>query len=248
MYEERFYRKVIKPADLVCYRVEHQETDLFCCTRTDLRDYIRERVLIYRRQLDRYIEIRPEFRHSLVPIAADSLAPPIAREMIAVSTELHVGPMATVAGAFAEFIGRDIGAKSDTFIIENGGDISLKTYVERVVQVYANDSPFSGTIGIKLKPKDLPYGVCTSSATVGPSLSLGRADAVCTIANSALLADGLATHLGNIVKKKEDIPFAIEKGQDFAGVIGILIILGKHLGLWGDIEMVKLSGLDRQRP
>jgi ApbE superfamily uncharacterized protein (UPF0280 family) len=165
--------------------------------------------------------------------------------MIAASALLHVGPMATVAGAFAEFIGRDIGAKSDTFIIENGGDICLKTDVERVAQIYASDSPFSGSIGIRLKPKNLPYGVCTSSATVGPSLSLGRADAVCTIADSALLADGLATYLGNIVKKKEDIPFAIEKGQGVAGVIGILIILGKHLGLWGDIEIVQLSGLEQ---
>ncbi|HEX2965275.1 MAG TPA: UPF0280 family protein [Syntrophorhabdaceae bacterium] len=245
MHEERFYRKVMKPRDLVCYQVQHRETDLFCCTRTDLHDVVLDRVLIYRRQLDQYIQYRPEFKGSLSPIPIDSLAPPIAKEMITVSTELGVGPMATVAGAFAEFTGRDIAAKSVTFIIENGGDICLKTNVERIVQIYANNSPFSGTIGIKLKPKDFPYGVCTSSATVGPSLSLGRADAVCTIAASALFADGLATYLGNIVKKKEDIPIAIEKGQGFAGVIGILIILGKHLGLWGDIEIVQLNGLQQ---
>ena len=34
--------------------------------------------------------------------------------------------MATVAGAIAEFVGRDIVDLSDVFIIENGGDIYLK--------------------------------------------------------------------------------------------------------------------------
>jgi ApbE superfamily uncharacterized protein (UPF0280 family) len=71
-------------------------------------------------------------------------------------------------------------------------------------------------------------------------LSLGNADAVCVIADSALFADGLATCVGNIVKKKDDISIAIEKGQQFPGIVGILIILGEHLGIWGDLDIVKL--------
>jgi ApbE superfamily uncharacterized protein (UPF0280 family) len=229
-----------KPQDLICYEVLHKETDLFCCTKMDLSGYIRERVFSYRHQLDEYIHMKPIFKESLIPVESDPLAPAIAREMIAVSSALNVGPMATVAGAMADFVGRDIVDLSDVFIIENGGDICLRTDVERTIQIYAEDSPFSEKIGIKLKPKDSPYGVCTSSATVGPSLSLGNADAVCIIADSALFADGLATCLGNIVKKKDDISIAIEKGQQFPGVIGILIILGEHLGIWGDLDIVKL--------
>ena len=240
MYEERFYRSVTKPRDLICYEVAHKETDLFCCTKTDLSVFIKERVFSYRHQLDEYINMKPVFRESLTPVESDPFAPAIAREMIAASSILNVGPMATVAGAMAEFVGRDIMDLSDVFIIENGGDIYLKTDVERVIQIYAKDSPFSEKIGIKLKPNDSPYGVCTSSATVGPSLSLGNADAVCIIADSALFADGLATCLGNIVKKKDDISIAIEKGQQFPGVMGILIILGEHLGIWGDLDIVKL--------
>jgi uncharacterized protein len=140
----------------------------------------------------------------------------------------------------AEFVGNDIAGLSDAFIIENGGDIYLKTDVERIVQVYAKDSPFSGKIGVRLKPSGSPYGVCTSSATVGPSLSLGEADAVCVIGASALFADGLATYLGNIVQKKGDIPVAIEKGRTFPGIMGILIVLGENLGIWGDLDIVKL--------
>ena len=240
MYEERFYRRMTRPPDLICYEVTHKETDLFCCTKTDVSLFIKERILSYRHQLDEYIRAKPVFKESLLPVASDPLAPAIVREMIDASSVLNVGPMATVAGAMAEFIGRDMAGVSDVFIIENGGDICLKTDVERVIQVYAKDSPFSGKIGIKLKPNDSPYGVCTSSATVGPSLSLGSADAVCIVAGSALFADGLATCLGNIVKKKDDIPVAIERGQRFPGVMGILIVLGEHLGVWGELDIVKL--------
>ncbi len=240
MYEERRYRGKMRPNDLICYEVQHKETDLFCCTKTDLSSFIQERVFLYRHQLEEYIYMKPLFKETLGPLESDPVAPAIVREMIETSALLNVGPMATVAGAVAEFVGKDIMSLSDSFIIENGGDIYLKTDVERVIQLYAKDSPFSEKIGIKLKACDFPYGVCTSSATVGPSLSFGHADAVCIVAPSALFADGLATCLGNIVKKKDDIATAIEKGRKLPGVMGILIVLGEHLGIWGDLDIVKI--------
>ena len=240
MYEERSYRGMTSPRDLVCYEIQHKETDLFCCTKTDLSGYIKERVFFYRHQLEEYIHMKPIFKDSLAPVENDPVAPHIVREMIEASSLLNIGPMATVAGAIAEFVGRDIMDLSDVFIIENGGDIYLKTDRERVIQIYAKDSSFSEKIGIRLKPSSSPYGICTSSATVGPSLSFGNADAVSIVGTSALFADGLATSLGNIVKKKDDIPIAIEKGRQFAGVIGILIVLGENLGIWGDIDIAKI--------
>lgn len=240
MYEERFYRRISQPQDLVCYEVKIKETDLLCCTKTDLSPYIEERVLFYRHQLEEYIKYRPEFKESLAPIRADAFAPGIVREMMEVSALIGVGPMATVAGAIAEHVGRDIDTQTDEYIIENGGDIFLKTGHERIILVYAKDSPYSEKIGIKLKGRDKPYGLCTSSGTVGPSLSFGRADAVCILGNSSLFADGLATYVGNIVKKKGDIQVAIEKGRLHSDVTGILIVLGDHLGIWGDLEIVKV--------
>ena len=240
MYEERFYRGISKPEDLVCYEVQYKETDLFCCTRGDFHGFIMGKVLFYRNQLEEYIKSRPEFRDSLVPIGDDLFAPRMVREMIEASRIIGVGPMATVAGAMAEFIGRDIAPLSDEYIIENGGDIYLRTDTERIVEVYAKDSPFSERIGISVKPDDRPCGICTSSGTVGHSLSFGKADAVCITGRSSLFADGLATCLGNIVKKKDDIPTAIEKGKAFHGVMGILIIFGESLGVWGDLEIVEI--------
>ena len=94
MYEERTYRRVSRPADLVCYEVVCKETDLFCCTSTDLKVFIEERTLFYRNQLEAYIRQRPEFASSLAPLAADPLAPRIAREMLEASSSAGVGPMA----------------------------------------------------------------------------------------------------------------------------------------------------------
>lgn len=240
MYEERFYRNITRPNDLLCYEVKLKETDLWCCTKIDLKNIIEDRILFYRHQLEEYIKERPVFKESLVPIGADSFAPAIVKEMISASAQVGVGPMATVAGAIAEFIGKDISPLTDEYIIENGGDISIKTLRERMILVYAKKSPFSQKIAIRLKDKDKPYGVCTSSATVGPSLSLGKADAVCIVAGSALFADGLATCIGNSVKSKNDIAMAIETGKTYPGVFGILIIVGDNLGIWGDLEITRV--------
>ena len=116
----------------------------------------------------------------------------------------------------------------------------LRTRRERIVAVYAKDSPYSGRIGIRVKARERPFGICTSSATVGPSLSLGRADAVCVISGSALFSDGLATRLGNLVKSEDDVGAALEEARTFSGVIGVLIVLGNRLGVWGDVDLIRV--------
>jgi len=239
-FGERFYRNISRPAELECYEVKHKETDLFCCTGSNLAGFIKDRVLAYRYQLEEYIRTNPLFRESLVPLSDDLIAPPIAREMIGAAAAVGVGPMATVAGAVSEYIGRDISNLTQDFIIENGGDIYLRTSVERTIQVHAGRSPFSEHIGIRIPPSAESRGVCTSSGTVGHSLSFGKADAVCILGRSSLFADGLATCLGNIVQKKDDIARAIEEGQKFSGITAILIILGDQLGAWGDLDIVEM--------
>jgi uncharacterized protein len=238
--EERFYRGLSQPSDLQCFEVRLKETDLFCCTSCDVRDLIQNRVVYYRHQLEEYINKRPEFLHSLLPLDPDPLAPQIAKQMINASSTVGVGPMACVAGAVAEFVGRDIDSLCEEFIIENGGDIQMRTKKERLVLIYAKDSPFSNKLGMRLKARAEAYGICTSSGTVGHSLSFGRADAVCILASSALFADGLATRVGNMVSSPGDIPAALEVGKAYADVIGILIIIGDKLGVWGDVDLTKV--------
>ncbi len=241
MYEKRTYRNLVKTDDLVKFEVIVKETDLLVQAERDLSNETRESVLKYRHQLETYIETNPEFQRSLIPLKDDPYSPEIVREMIRTSQLAQVGPMAAVAGALAEFVAKDLSSISKEVIIENGGDIYLAISRERTIGVFAADSPLSLKIGIVISPEDSPLGVCTSSGTVGPSLSFGKADAVCILSKSAALADAAATAVGNIVKEKKDIEFGLEQGKEIEGVSGILIIVGEKMGVWGNVNLTRLS-------
>jgi len=150
--------------------------------------------------------------------------------------------MASVAGVIAEYVGRRLLPYSDEVIIENGGDIFVKKNSAVTVAVFAGKSPLSLKIGLRIDPCGLPIALCTSSGTVGHSLSFGKADAVCVISRSCALADAAATSVGNQVKSKHDIENALEFGKSIPGVTGLLIIIGDKLGAWGDLEIVPIQG------
>ena len=78
--------------------------------------------------------------------------------------------MACVAGAVAEFVGRDVNRLTDEYIIENGGDIYLRTRRERKVVVYAKDSPYSKKIGIRIRPSEDALGSLHLFCDCGPFL------------------------------------------------------------------------------
>ena len=181
MDEQRTYRNLVRTDDLVKFEVVVKETDLLVRAESNLSNETRESVLKYRHQLETYITMNPEFQRSLIPLAEDLHAPELVREMIRVSQLARVGPMAAVAGAIAEWVSKDLLKLSKEVIIENGGDIYLATARERTIGIYAGQSSLSLKIGILIGPEESPLGVCTSSGTVGPSLSFGKADAVCIL-------------------------------------------------------------------
>jgi len=240
MYERRTYRNLVKTDDLIKFEVIVKETDLLVRTEKDLSRETRESVLKYRHQLETYIASNPEFQTSLIPVKDDPGVPEIIREMIRTSRLAQVGPMAAVAGAMSESVSKDLLKFSNEVIVENGGDIYLATSKERIIGVYAGDSAFSLKIGIIIAPDETPLGVCTSSGTVGHSLSFGKADAVCILSKSAALADAAATAVGNVVRDKTDIESGLERGREIEGVLGTLIIVGEKMGLWGNIKLTRL--------
>jgi ApbE superfamily uncharacterized protein (UPF0280 family) len=191
-------------------------------------------------QLERYITKHPEFLTSLVPLPADEHAPDIAQAMLRAAAAAGVGPMAAVAGALAELTGREILTFCDEVLVENGGDIFLNVNREITISIYAGASALSNRVGIKIDHLNTAWGVCTSSGTVGPSLSFGSADAVTIVSASAALADAAATAVGNLVNNAADIQKAIDSGKRISGVSGILIIKDEHMGVWGDINLVTL--------
>jgi ApbE superfamily uncharacterized protein (UPF0280 family) len=241
MYEPRFYRHWIKDDDLVSFEVAVKQTDLYIRSRRNLKDKALDSVLKHRRPLESYIGRHPLFLTTLDPYQAEAEAPAIVKEMARVSQLTGVGPMAAVAGAIAEAVGRDLLAFSPEVIVENGGDIFLKISKKRLVGIYAGQSSFTRKIALEIMPRETPLGVCTSSGTVGHSLSLGGADAVIVLSPSTALADAAATALGNIVNAADDIPQAIGKARSIEGLRGLVIIVGDKMGVWGKVRIVSLG-------
>ena len=237
---ERSYRSWSTRDGLAPFRAQVQETDLYILARTQLQQEAEEAVIRFRHQLEAYIKGNPLFVESLVPLPMDPLAPEIAREMLVAAQKAGVGPMAGVAGAMAEFVGKALLTKTSEVVVENGGDIFLQSSTERRIGIFADCSLLSMRVGIRVLPEKTPLGVCTSSGTVGPSLSLGKADAVCVISPSATLADAAATAVGNLVQGKGDIERALERGRAIPGVEGIVIIVGDAMGVWGEYELVTI--------
>jgi ApbE superfamily uncharacterized protein (UPF0280 family) len=236
--EERTYRNLISKDNLKSYNVAIAESDLFISSDIDLSTQAKKSLLDHRSLLENYIKKHPQFLTSLLPLPEDDLAPPIVRDMLINSNICGVGPMAAVAGAIAQFVGHDLLDLTETLIIENGGDIYLKSKDKLTVSVYAGESPLSYNVNFIVKPEKTPLGICTSSATVGPSLSFGKADAVCVISQSATLADAAASAIGNKVKSKSDIKKALDFGIRIKGVTGIIIILGSEMGAIGEVQFI----------
>jgi hypothetical protein len=237
-YQERTYRNKVSRGNLVSFQIKVGETDLCISAEKDLTDIARKSVSKYRRFVEEYIKHRYQFLDSLVPIKPDEMAPAIVKDMLKASRISGVGPMASVAGAIAQYVGLDLLEYSDDVIVENGGDIFLKSEGEINIGIFAGESPMSHKVALRVRPEDMPLGICTSSGIVGHSLSLGRADAVCVTSKSASLADAAATSIGNRVRKARDIKIALESGAEIEGVLGILIIAGDKMGAYGAIELV----------
>jgi ApbE superfamily uncharacterized protein (UPF0280 family) len=149
--------------------------------------------------------------------------------------------MAAVAGALAARVGLSLAPLSPELIVENGGDIYVAITQPAKVALFAGKSPLSHKVGLILDPALSPLGVCTSSATVGHSLSFGRADAACVLAQNPALADAAATALGNRVQDPGSIAGALDWVAGLPEILGAVVIVGDKLGAWGQVQLVPLT-------
>jgi len=239
-YEPRTYRTRMAREGLVGFRVVVKETDLWVLAARDFTPEVREVVLQERRQLESYLAGHPGFLEALAPWPEDPYAPPVVREMIAAAAKVGVGPMAAVAGALGERVGRALVSESEEVIVENGGDIFLQVQQPAMIALFAGKSPLSGRVGLRIDPAWGPLGVCTSSGTVGHSLSFGRADAACVVAANTALADAAATALGNRVVDGQAISVALEWAGTVPEILGAVVIVGDKLGVWGRVELTPI--------
>ena len=201
----------------------------------------KQAIRVNRRSLEHFIELNPFFRFALEPVEDYIGDPPdIVRRMLDASSAAKVGPMAAVAGVIADLaVEAMVEAGASYAIVDNGGDIALTCDHEVIVGIYGGAPPFED-VAFKIEPTRF-LGVCTSSATVGPSISFGTAEVACVIAKTACLADAAASALGNL---SNDHQAAFRAIKDIRGVIGALLIAGDKLATWGRLPTLVRASVD----
>lgn len=232
---------------MITERIRLDETNILL--KTDLINHgLYNFILRQRMDLISYIRRNREFLISFEPVEVED-APFIAEVMAKAGKIADVGPMAAVAGTISEFSMNFLvksGAKYA--IIENGGDIAIKSNKDVVMGLYAGTSSLSGQIGFKIKYEKTPMGICTSSGTVGHSISLGNADSVTVFADRASIADALATSIANEAKgdlEQDAVQSCLAKAEDFKPYFrGVMVIVGESAGTIGNIP--KLIKTDKK--
>ena len=247
MGEKRRYRELFKSKDLVSFRVVQKETDIYVAVdgkeKRKLESIIAKTEKLvgdYRRDIEDYIKNYPIFEVSFRPVAVDSDAPEIIKQMARAALLANVGPFASVAGAIAGAVGRKLSEEISDVIIENGGDVFIKTSKTRKVGIYYGADEISNGFGLEVHPPDTPLGICASSGTCGHSFSFGRADVAVAVSNSTALADACATAMGNLVKESKDIAKGINFAKSIEGIKGVVIIKDGQFGFGGDIRIISI--------
>ena len=196
--------------------------------------------------LEKYILNDPDFLTSLVPVPKlPGYAPEIAKMMQKAGVSANVGPMAAVAGTIAQ-LGAQMGAKNRTgsrtiteeAIVENGGDIFMTLNNELILGIHSDVDALRGKLAFRIRPEDTPLAVCSSSSTMGHSLSLGDCNLSTVFSKSGALADAAATRACNLIKTVSDIQMTLDEISAIPGILGLMIIKGDSVGMAGDLPEI----------
>ena len=239
-YKERSYRSRFSNDERRWFCVKFLESDLWIGVDNGSYSASMEAdtyamLVELRRSMDAYLLMDPAYKAALTPYDAGLEAPEILKEMSGVSHRTGIGPMSAVAGAVAKHVADFMGTKE--VIVENGGDIYAKAASDMDISVFAGQSPLSEKVGLHIPAADFPLGICTSSGTVGPSLSLGRADAVMIVCKDVLLADSYATAMANRIKSVNDLQPVIDRIQNIPDILGAIVVKDDRLAVCGHYEL-----------
>lgn len=192
-----------------------------------------------REELKSYIRLNPDFLTSLEPLKIGE-APLIVKMMGEAANIAGVGPMAAVAGSISQLtLNFLLKNNAQHVIVENGGDVAFKINKKVIMGLYAGGSSLSGRVGFKIKPWKKLRGICTSSGTVGHSISFGQADSVTVFSSSASIADAMATSIANHATghgSAEKVENCLAKAEEFRDHFrGVMVVVGESVGIVGKI-------------
>jgi len=232
------YRSAVKNNDCPGWLISYRHSDIYISSDIDIGSeaavYLEE---VYC-ELENHIKKNPGFYKSLSPVAAKPYYPEIVKKMCDCSRQFKVGPMAAVAGAVNDYLAERVSGRCSRLIIENGGDLFIKSGSDVTVNLYLKNTYFNDSINILIKGCDIPCGICSSSGVFGHSYSMGRCDLATVIASSSAAADAAATAAANSVNSQDDIQPAIDYFRTFEHISGILLIKDAKIGMWGKFQLV----------
>ncbi len=196
--------------------------------------------------LEKFIQTNQGFLNSLTPIAPlPHYTPHIAKIMQKAGNAADVGPMAAVAGTIAQLAvemgvsNGDGGSLNKTeVIVENGGDIFMVLNKDLILGIHSGVEALEGKLAFRIKPENTPLAVCSSSSTMGHSLSLGDCNLATIFSKSGALADAAATRACNLIKSKHDIQRILDNISAIPGILGLMIIKGDNVGIAGNIPEI----------
>lgn len=226
------------------FHYEQKETIVTLLCESRFRTVGEETLLDSRKILENYIETDPDFRSTHKPHTPMPKAPELVRRMCREARKVGIGPMATVAGGLAFVCLKGLlWAGAEEAIVDNGGDISL--FVKEPVRIGIYGGPKTiGELAFEVEPRDEPLGICTSSGTIGPSHSYGKANAAVVVSTNPFLADAAATELGNRVKSPCDLDSCFDFLESLEEIEGAMVMLHDKVAMWGDLPKMVRSSID----
>lgn len=235
--DRSIYRKNISVAGKYCYRLRYKYSDIYITSDSDISGKISEPVIRFYSQLEKVILKDRGFAESLSPVNIHNDYPPLIKEMCSYTSIFNVGPMAAVAGAVCESIAGNIKDDCSFLMIENGGDVYIKSSTRVSAALFTGSKYFPENLNILIDPLDTPCGLCSSSGIMGHSLSLGRSDLVTVMSGTTIAADAAATAIANSINSKPDVDRALEKYRHYSQVKGLIILKDDRLAIWGDLQL-----------
>lgn len=201
----------------------------------------KEAMVAARQEVEAHLAADPFFGMTLEPYLPATESLTVSR-MANAGVAAGVGPMAAVAGSIA-WAGveamQDAGAAFG--VIDNGGDIAIISDRDVRIGLYAGGASAGASRAFILPEQSAVYGICTSSASVGPSISFGTADAVTVFARDVSLADAWATSLCNRTGNGREGLFS---PLEHSGVDGVYVVMGDETARWGTIPPVVPARVD----
>lgn len=230
------------------FTVQYMETDLWIGVDKEsyivtMPEVVYKQVIRIRQEFNNYYRIDPDFFTSLKPVIPAKSVNNCIFRMCKASSQTGVGPMAGVAGLFAEEIGKKLLEKFSIreLVIENGGDCFISVQEPLIVHIFAGESPLSEKVGIIIQKSSSSLGICTSSGRIGHSKSFGKADAVMVVSPDTVLADQYATAICNQIQSREDIEKELNVIEQNDELYAVAIIMGDKIGYRGNFEMDFIS-------